>query len=174
MVLCTEQGNQLRKGETVFGNDGHQWRFTGMDKRQGTWGVFVVPQQRNDHAIRIKPQPKAKPSVNRLHGGFRTGLTQAAGGRCHSTLMTLLTSHVVGLTPEQIQLMGAKTLKVIASNWVTWIQQRHIPARLVIGCQPSTGMAKSLVLCGHVLKVVTAGCLAATWKTVSCHCRCCV
>jgi len=111
LVLCIEQGNQLRKGETVFGNDGHQWRFTGMDKRQGTWGVFVVPQQRNDHAIRIKPQPKAKPSVNRLHGGYRTEAFKllAQSLSLHADDAADLSRR--GLTAEQIQLMGAKTLK---------------------------------------------------------------
>ena len=82
-----------------------------MDKRQGTWGMFVVPQQRNDHAIRIKPQPKAKPSVNQLTGSYREAAFKLLlqGLSLHEKDSEDLTRR--GLTPEQISTMQAKTLR---------------------------------------------------------------
>ena len=109
--LCATQGDSLRKDEVVLGANGSRWRFARKDKSQGRWGVFYPDRGDSQPVQRRMPLPKTTPAVTRVPVDQRN--------TAYRLLLERQSIHVEdaedlfrrGLTADQINTMGAKTLK---------------------------------------------------------------
>ena len=108
LVLCRSQGHSLRKGESILGADGGSWTYW---KRGDLWNTFAPTRIKTARVREVRPSLPVTPAPVRLdtdsrHQAFTTLLQQQS---LHIEDAADLIRR--GFTHDQIQRMGAKTLK---------------------------------------------------------------
>ncbi len=108
LVLCRSQGHSLRKGESILGADGGSWTYW---KRGDLWNTFAPTRVKTARVREVRPSLPITPAP--------VGLDTDSRHQAFTTLLQQQSLHIEdaadlirrGFTHDQIQRMGAKTLK---------------------------------------------------------------